>query len=178
MHEDIREEIQLPENINAKMERSKLILEGPKGKTEREFPIKIIHEDRKLVMDEKNATKNKKRIMKTTAAHIKNMINGVSEGYEYLMQICSVHFPMNVNVQGSNVIIKNFLGESKERKSLILPDVNVKIENDIVKITSANKESAGQTAANIEMALRVKSRDRRIFQDGIWIIKKPGKKEE
>lgn len=119
--------------------------------------------------------KNHKKIIKTTEAHIKNMILGVTEGYEYRLQICSVHFPITASADKEKLSIKNFLGETKERKAKILPNVQLKVEGDIIKITSADKEAAGQTAANIETATKIKNRDRTRFQDGIWIIQKANK---
>ena len=56
-----------------------------------------------------------------------------------------------------------------------MPECEVKVVGDEIIVTGLNKELVGQTAANIELATRVKKRDIRIFQDGIWIIKKPGK---
>jgi len=48
----------------------------------------------------------------------------------------------------------------------------VTINKDIVKVSSIDKEKAGQTAANIELATRIKGYDPRVFQDGIYIVKK------
>ena len=178
MHLDIKEEIEIPENVEIKLEGNVLTAKGPKGQVSRKFPLKIKIEVKKIVIEEKNATRNQKKIIKTSCAHINNMLNGALEGYEYSLQICSVHFPMNVSATKENVTIKNFLGETKERKASILPNANVEIKGDIIKISSPNIEAAGQTAANIESATKVSSRDRRVFQDGIWIIEKPGEEKE
>ena len=101
------------------------------------------------------------------------MIKGVAEGFIYKLKICAGHFPMNVTIEGNNVIIKNFLGEKIPRKSKIAPGVKAQVKGDEIIIESCNLESAGQTASNIEQATRVKARDRRIFMDGIWITSKP-----
>ncbi|MFH0936330.1 MAG: 50S ribosomal protein L6 [Candidatus Woesearchaeota archaeon] len=82
---------------------------------------------------------------------------------------------MNVSIKENNIIINNFLGEKIPRKAKILPNVKVDIQGDIIVLESNNKESAGQTAANIEQATRITNRDRRIFQDGIFITEKAGK---
>ena len=80
---------------------------------------------------------------------------------------------MGVNIENNVLVTKNFLGEKIPRRAKLYPDVKVEINGDIVKIIGVNKESVGQTAANIESSTKIKKRDRRIFQDGIWIIKKP-----
>ena len=54
-------------------------------------------------------------------------------------------------------------------------NVNVKIEGDVIVIESTDKEAAGKTATNIEQLTRITDKDRRIFQDGIYVIEKSGK---
>jgi len=175
MHQDIKEEIEIPTNVDAKIEGSILSIKGPNGEMKKRIMLKISHEGNKIIIEKKNGTKRDKNMIKTNAALIRNMVKGALEGYDYSLQVCSVHFPMNVSATKDFVIVKNFLGETKERKAVILPNVKVEIKGDIVKVHSADKEAAGQTAANIESATKVTNRDRRIFQDGIWMIEKAGK---
>ena len=178
MHLDLKEEIEIPEKVEISLDGNILIVKGPKGELKRNFPLKITYDNKKISIEIKKATKRDKNILKTTVAHIKNMIKGVLEWYKYSLQIASVHFPMNVSATKEYVIIKNFLGETKERKAFILPGVKLEIKGDIISLESPDKEAAGQTAANIETATHITSRDRRIFQDGIWIIEKAGQKIE
>jgi len=173
MHEDLIEKIEIPEGVEVNI-NSAISIKGPKGTLERAFPVSMRKEGNIIILESKNATKNQKKLIKTARAHIKNMLRGVTEGYEYLLQVCSVHFPITVTADKNYFNIKNFLGETTPRKAKIVDGVQLKIEGDIIKITGIDIEATGQTAANIEMATKIKNRDRTRFQDGIWIIKKAG----
>jgi len=175
MREDIEEIIEIPEKVDASLD-GELRIKGPKGEIKRKFVVPMELEGKKIRMFVKKGTKNHKKMIKTTRAHINNMIKGALEGYSYTLQICFVHFPMTVRMDKDMFFIKNFLGESKERKARILPNVEVKVQGDKVSVFSADKEAAGQTAANIESATRITDRDRRVFQDGIWIIQTPDRR--
>jgi large subunit ribosomal protein L6 len=181
MKQDITKEIEIPQDVSIELNDSNVNVKGVKGELRRAFPheiIKISKQDNKLIIGAKKATKREKKMIGTICAHIKNMIKGVKEVFQYKLQICSVHFPMSVHIDAAKKIvgIKNFLGEVKERKATILDNVDVKIEGDIITVTSADKEAAGQTALNIENTTRIRARDRRVFQDGIFITEKAGEK--
>ena len=113
-----------------------------------------------------------KKIINTYEAHLKNMLKGVQETFKYEVKVCSGHFPMNVSMVGKELVIKNFYGEKVPRRSNIIDGVTVKIEGELIKIEGCDIEKVGQTAANMEKATRITNRDRRIFQDGLWIINK------
>ena len=105
----------------------------------------------------------------------KKILKGVVEGHVYQLKICSSHFPMSAAVNNGEFSVKNFLGEKVPRTIKIKENVDVKVEGDIITVESPDKELAGQTAASIEQLCKITNRDRRIFQDGIYIISKAGK---
>jgi len=186
---DLREEIEIPEGINAGIKGDEIIMkrvgegsdksEGAnelKRRLEGKIDIKI--EGNKVILESIKTTKNEKKIFGTMKAHINNMIKGLTEGFKYKLKIANVHFPMNVSHDKENnqIIIKNFLGEKQDRIAKLVEGVNIKVDKDDIELDSIDIEKAGQCAANIEKAARVRNKDRRIFQDGIFIIEKPRRK--
>ena len=117
-----------------------------------------------------------KALAGTWAAHLRNMALGVDEGFEYRLKAVFSHFPKSLKVDCKQMIINNLFGEKVPRVAK-LPwspaEVEVRVENktDVV-VRGADREKVGQTAANIERACRIKNRDRRVFQDGIYIVSK------
>ena len=178
MRKEISQTIEIPEGVEANLEESTLKIKGPEGETQREFNFANIEfelKDKKINIKTKSGTKREKKKINTMSAHIQNMIKGVQEKFEYLMKICFSHFPMTVDLQGDSATIKNFLGEKISRKVKIPKGAEVEVKGDIVSIKAIDKEVAGQTAANFETATKIRGRDRRIFQDGIFITHKGGK---
>jgi Ribosomal protein L6P/L9E len=168
----IHDEIEIHSDITIELSGDKLKLKKDKHEVDvgLQYPAKI--EGKTLIFDCERPTKREKKLIKSTMAHIKNAVNGLGEKYVYRMQVCFVHFPMNIVIKGNEIVIKNFLGEVKDRKAKILDNVIVKLDKEIITVESPDKNKAGQTAANIEQATRINKRDRRIFQDGIYILEK------
>ena len=178
MKKGLSKEIKIPEGIKLKIDGKELSISGPLGELKRELDFgKLDLEQTKeeLVLKYDRSTKNEKRMMNTITAHIKNMIQGVEEKFEYKLKICFGHFPFTVKVDGNRAIIKNFLGEKIERIAKIPEGVEVDIQKEIITVKSSDKEKAGQAAANFEAATKIKGRDIRIFQDGVYILEKCGR---
>lgn len=179
MKKEIFNQIEIPEGVEADIDGNLIKVKGKEGHVERRFNInKLVFEkrDKKIVIGHENSTKKEKKLTNTITAHIKNMFKGIQEKFDYKLKIASSHFPISVELKENKATVKNFLGEKIPREVKILEGVEVKIDNDIITIKSINKELAGQTAANFEQATRIKMKDRRVFQDGIFIINKSGKK--
>ncbi len=166
--------VRIPEQVSIQLEGHLIKVGGPKGTVEKMFAypgMSITINDKQVTLSSKKDSRNEKRILGTYAAHLKSMLEGAKEGYLYKLKICSGHFPMKVTVEKNYVVINNFLGEKIARKAKILPDISVKVEQDTIFVEGTNKENAGQTAANIEQATRITNRDRRVFQDGCYIMR-------
>ncbi|MFA5142412.1 MAG: 50S ribosomal protein L6 [Candidatus Woesearchaeota archaeon] len=170
-------DLEIPQGIEARVEHNKVFIKGPKGSLEREFLSKsiVISKDSNLIkFTARPANKRNKTMMNTFMAHIRNMLNGVVNGYSYSLKVCSGHFPITVALKGNELSVKNFLGEKIPRVVKINSDVKVKVEGDKITVEGIDIEKTGQCAASIEQSTRITNRDRRIFQDGIWITSKPG----
>lgn len=173
--------IKIPENVSVELVDDLIILKGPKGEVSRslKYPrVNIEIKDGQIMVSSKNATKKEKTIIGTFESHIKNMIKGVRDGVVYKLKICSGHFPMTASIEGKNFVVKNFFGERIPRVLKLKEGVNVKVDGDFVIVEGVNNELVSQTAADIEQLCRITNRDRRIFQDGIYIIDKDGQQIE
>lgn len=176
--EKITDAIELPEGVSAEIVKGIFKIKGPKGEIERKLlnpKIRTSLKDNKIFFEAKKPTKREKTLIGTFKAHIRNMIKGTKEGHIYKLRICSGHFPMNASISGDDFIVKNFFGEKIPRILKIKKGAEVKIDGNEVIVQSLDKDIAGQVAADIETLTKIKNRDLRIFQDGIYIIEKSSK---
>ncbi|MCC6009797.1 MAG: 50S ribosomal protein L6 [Fervidicoccaceae archaeon] len=169
-------EVEVPQEVRVTVNGLRVTVEGPKGKLERDFShakgVSIRQNENKVVVEAFNADRRKKALVGTIAAHIRNMITGVTKGYRYKLKIVFSHFPISVEVKGNQVIIKNFLGEKAPRRANILEGVSVKVVDRDIIVEGIDIEKVGQTAANIELATKIGEFDRRVFMDGIYIYER------
>jgi large subunit ribosomal protein L6 len=104
----------------------------------------------------------------TAEAHVRNMIKGLATPYSKKLSLVYAHFPVTVEVKGSDVFIKNFLGEKLARKARIAGKTKVKVAGQDITVEGPSKDDVGQTANNIAKATRITNKDIRVFQDGIY----------
>ena len=176
--EKILKEIELPESLSAAIDNNTLVIKSSSNESKRTFNQKNVSiqiRDKKIILESKLGTKEGKKIIGSLTAHIKNMMKGSLQKHIYILKICSGHFPMNVSANSSKLTVKNFLGEKVPRMLNLKSGADVKIEGDMIYVTSNNKETAGQVSADIEQLTRRPGYDNRVFQDGIYITSKDGK---
>jgi large subunit ribosomal protein L6 len=174
----IEYEVEIPKDVEVKIEGNYAIVKGKLGELKWKFNLHQTTYEMKdglLVLRKDSKRKADKAIVGSIASHVRNMIKGVTRGYEYKMKILYAHFPINASVEGKRVVIKNFAGEKKPRYAEFHGDVKVEIKGQDIVLTGLDREEVGQTAANIELATKIRKKDIRVFQDGIYITSKGDK---
>ncbi|MGQ3329073.1 MULTISPECIES: 50S ribosomal protein L6 [Halorubrum] len=171
-----RVEIDIPDDVSAETDHLELTVEGPNGSVTRRlwYPdVEVTVEDGVVAIASENDDAKTNATVGTFESHVANMIHGVTDGWEYTMEVYYAHFPMQVTVEGDEVVIENFLGERAQRRTPIRGDTDVQIDGETVTLSGSDKEAVGQTAADIEQLTKVTDKDTRVFQDGVYIVEKP-----
>jgi len=161
--------IEIPENVEVKIEGQKVFVKGPKGELFREFPSEIKVEVRdqpvsfpsvpgrppgqilvspKMSPFSTQETKKTKAILGTSRAIIANMIKGVTEGYEKKLQIEGLGF--RANLEGDNLILQ--VGFTHPIKIKIPEGLKFLVEKNIITVSGIDKEKVSQIAAKIRKA--------------------------
>ena len=169
--------VTIPDGVTADYSEDGVVtISGPKGSLSREFTstsVSLLQEGGALIVRADLPRKKIKALAGTWNAHLNNMVKGVTDGFKYNLKAFYSHFPMTLEVKGREFVVNNYFGEKVPRRANILNGVDVKISNKVeVTVTGIDKENVGQTAANIERCVVVKNRDRRVFQDGIYLLSK------
>ncbi len=157
----------IPEGVTVQVEDNKVVISGPKGRVEKvvKGPVSVALEGNELVVKSDILA-----IQKTWESIVRNAFEGVTKGYERRLKILYAHFPFTVEVKGDRAYIKNFLGEKKPRTARIMPGVKVEVKGKEVIVSGADKELVGQTVANLKQALKIRNKDPRVFQDGLYEV--------
>ncbi len=170
-----QKQISIPSDCRVTLEGKTVVVSGPKGTLRRTFmdpAIQIEMSNNEVLVSTEVQRKRTRALVGTIIAHMRNMFEGVRFGHSYQMKIVSALFPITVEQKGREIFIKNLIGERGVRKCRVCGDVDVKITEDDITITGIDLEAVAQTAANIQIASRIHKKDRRVFLDGIYVIRK------
>ncbi len=169
------ERVAAPSGVTLQLRGDEVLVSGKLGALRRRLThprVALALDGTELRIRSDLPSRREKAVVGTFAAHVRNMIVGVTKGFTYKMKIVYAHFPMKASVKGSEFVIENFLGEKAPRRTRIIGDTKVTVQGDQVELTGPNVEDVGQTAANIEQATKIRGFDPRVFQDGIYITDK------
>jgi len=145
--------VEIPKGVEVKIDKNIITAKGPKGNLSLEIHprIKVVLEDGKIVLKRPTDEKQDKALHGTMRSLISNMIEGVSKGYEKVLEIFGVGY--RAQLQGNRLIFS--LGYSHPVE-FQLPDgikATVDQKQTTITLSSADKHLLGQIAANIR-ALR------------------------
>ncbi len=167
------EKLKPPDKIKVEVKKPIIVVTGPQVF---EIPfdekcISAVLENGEVVLKIiGKPTKPKTAKLMTIAAHVKNAFKGMSHGFSKKLQVVYSHFPVSLEVKEGNVFIKNFLGEKVPRVAKIVGNVQVTVKGQEIEVSGSDKYAVGQTAENVVRATKVREKDRRVFQDGIYPV--------
>lgn len=142
-----RKPITIPEEVKVKIKDNEIQVEGPKGKLSFVFHslIKVVIKDQTLEV------KTLKQTKKTSALHglsrtlISNMIKGVSEGFERVLELHGTGY--RANLEGEDLILT--VGFSHSVKLTPPPGMKFSLKGKKIFVSGINKQLVGQIAAQI-----------------------------
>lgn len=179
MRQEITETIALPEGIACTIANRALTCTKDSVSLVRVIDsadLEVAVNDKTITIHCLKGNKKHLNLIRSLAAHIRNMFEGLQNKFVYTLEACNVHFPMTLKIDGNKLIINNFLGEKTPRFALIPAGAQVDIKGLKITVSAHDREVAGQAFANIEKATKVRNRDRRVFQDGIYLVHRPGRR--
>jgi large subunit ribosomal protein L6 len=170
-----RQVLDVPDNVTASMSGRVLTIKGKLGEAKKDFDkvnVNIAVEGKQVIVSPFSNKKKHGVIINTALSHVNNMVTGVTKGYIYRLKIVYAHFPISVKTKGDEILVENFVGERSPRIAKIVGTCKVSVEGDDIVVKGVSVEEVGQTAANVELATRIRRKDQRIFLDGIYIYQK------
>lgn len=147
-----RKPIEIPENIEVKIEDGHIAIKGPNGELVRNFKdniIKIYTEERSVFVKplKENNKKESNILLGTYTSHIKNMIKGVMDGYEKKLIIEGVGY--KADIRDKNLVLS--LGFSHPVNFSCPKGVLITVEKNTITVSGTDKELVGLTASKIRM---------------------------
>jgi large subunit ribosomal protein L6 len=170
-----KQPIQLPEKVTATYADSVLTIKGPKGELSRTVKgdVTVSVEGNTLVFARTKDTKEAGALWGTVAAHARNMITGVTEGFKKILEIEGVGY--RAEAQGNK--IKILAGFSHPVELVAPKGVELATEKGVITITGIDIEAVGQFAADVRGVKEPEPyKGKGIHYAGEYIIRKQGKK--
>ncbi len=139
--------VQIPAGTTVTQNGTMFTVKGPLGELTRDFPgaVDIKIEGNEMVFTPKNNSKDAKALWGTYASHLVNMVSGVNKAFEKKLIIEGVGY--KVEPQGAMLVFS--LGFSHKVPMEVPKDVKAVVEKNTITLTSINKESLGQFAAQV-----------------------------
>jgi len=141
--------INLPKGVDVKVLGNIITVKGSKGELKWAFPdeIKVSINDGNLLVERPSNTKQVKALHGMTRNIISNMVVGMAEGYQKVLEILGVGY--RATVQGRKILLT--LGYSHPVEFLLPEGITAEVDSKQTKITlkGIDKQLIGQVASNL-----------------------------
>ena len=166
----------IPEGVTVSVENGVVTVKGKKGELSLTLDSKIgveVKEDT-VVVTRVNDTIPAKKMHGTTNANIKNMIEGVSEGFSKSLEIIGVGYRFNKS--GNKLVIHS--GKSHTDELEVPEGLTLEVEgNNKATVSGISKEKVGEFAATIRKVRKPEPyKGKGIRYVGEYVRRKEGKK--
>mmetsp|Transcript_8654 Transcript_8654/g.14919 ORF Transcript_8654/g.14919 Transcript_8654/m.14919 type:complete len:193 (+) Transcript_8654:43-621(+) len=174
-------ELVIPDNVTVEVKGRAVRVKGPRGTLQRAFrhisvDLFLVEEDGKKIVrvDYHSGRRKGLASLRTVLSHVQNLITGVTKGFEYKLRLVYAHFPVNINIEqkGTQVEIRNFLGEKRVRVVKMMPGVTCfrsEAVKDELVVQGSSIEFVSRSCALISQSCLVRDLDIRKFLDGIYV---------
>jgi len=140
--------IAVPQGTEIKIDGSEVVVKGSKGELRRRFhsAISIALKDGCLIVTRPSNSKIHRSLHGLTRSLLANMVTGVSEGFEKILEINGVGY--RAQKTGDKLLLQVGYANSVEIPSPLGISITVEGANRI-RVTGIDKEVVGETAAKI-----------------------------
>jgi len=172
-----KQPIGIPSGVTATLDKGTFSVKGPKGELTRVFTtgdVNLKIEDNAVVVTPRTMDNVFVRsLLGTYASHVKNMLEGVTKGYEKKLILEGVGYKSAV--AGNTLDLA--LGFSHPVKVTVPTGLTVTADKNVITISGADKESVGSFAAYIRSLKKPEPYKGKGFRyEGEIIRRKQGKK--
>lgn len=142
-----KQQIQIPDKVEVVFDGKTMRVKGPLGDLTREFKddITITIADKEITLKPREETIFSRSLWGTYAAHILNMLTGVTTGYTKKMYIEGVGY--KVELKGNQLVFS--LGLSHPVPMDIPKGIKAAVDKNNLTISGSDKDAVGQFAAQI-----------------------------
>ncbi|MCB9812253.1 50S ribosomal protein L6 [Candidatus Nomurabacteria bacterium] len=170
-----KQPVTIPAGVEVTLTDGVLTVKGPKAtlsRPVRETDVTFKIEGNTVAL-EPGKTEAAPAMWGTYAAHLRNMITGVTEGYEKILQIEGVGY--RAEVKGNEIVLN--VGFSHSVPLAIPEGISAEVVKNEIKLTGTDKDALGQFAANVRKVKKPEPyKGKGIRYQGEYIIRKQGKK--
>ena len=168
--------IVLPNDATLELVEKVITVKGPKGQLSFEVPQAITVEvkDNQVTFTRPSDVKEHRSLHGTTRAIINNMVIGVTEGYEKILEIEGTGY--RAQLQGKKLVVN--AGYSHPVEMEIPEGLTVTVPNQTeIHVAGCDKELVGQFAAEVRIIRKPEPyKGKGIHYRGEYIRRKEGKK--